>query len=1196
MFGRHAESALALNRRRIAARSIRAGSIRRKLLKLLVLLVIVIGVLPIIVAKTPLRHVLLSLALPGDAVNVTIGDASLNWIGTPSLSAVDVRDASGDTLLAAESIRIDRTPLNLAMNANDLGTIEIVRPTIRLKVRPDGSNLEDAINKLLVKFSSASTKPTAETGATPTPAAVIQLVEGTILIDDVATARHWRVQNVNVQFDTRVMAGSGNGTFNGDITVSDRGGVPMPAGRFTLSIKPGDGGNVQLTFRADQIALAIAEPWLRRYATGSELSGTLNGEATAAWSANQRALPNDLTSVGSLSIDRLDTTSPALLGDRIRLARLELPWRLTAQPGALVVQDLQLRSDVGQVALRGRLDPTARARHDLELRGSVDVAKLAAMLPRALRIRKDTRIESGTVEIAGGFKPGPDGETITGSVTTSQLAATNAGKPLQWDQPVSADFAISRTGGVIALDSLRCDSKFLRVEAKGTPQQLSANAYFDLNALSEQLGQFVDLSGVQLAGTGSAQIVWQQPANDKFAATATSELSQLRVSMGDGAVWAEPQLTIRAEAGGAIDPTTHQPSRIDAAQLQVNGQGDQLDAKLISQVDLTKSTAIFPVAIRSSGSIARWLTRVRPWFAPDPWKIDGASEFTANVRVAGNAFEASDTKLVVKDLRAASPEWNISESRIEFAGDARWDGAKSEFAARSAQLVSSTVALAAKDVRYNGSQPGAGQLSGAAAFRADVARLASWRTLPNQTATYRPSGEFTGNIRFAQQSGRITGEITATGQNLMLASLSTSTPANRGAAGYQTIWQEPRLTVQSATSYDSSADRLSFDHFQIQSNTVQANATGAIQKLSTVAECDVNGTLNYDLAQVTPLLRPYAGTGIQLNGREQARFVLAGKLSDGNVPRAQLTGVSRDPYGAAVVTTPSAHWSRRVRAQLELPWSGANLYGLPMSAGRLAATLGEGSLRIEPLALAVGEGQLTAAPVVRFDPEPAEFSMPGGPVLTNVRISPEVSEAMLKFVAPVLAGATQSEGLFSLKLDGARVPLAEPRRADSAGQLTVHSVRVVPGPMASQWVGLAQQVEALAKRRDPTGLTNRQVTLLTVRDQQVNFRVLDGRVHHQNMEFQVGEVTLRSRGSVGLDETIALTLEIPIQEAWVSKEPLLAALKGQSLQVPVTGTLTRPQMDQRAIAGLSGQLIQKAAGQAVGDELNKALDKFLKPR
>jgi len=103
-------------------------------------------------------------------------------------------------------------------------------------------------------------------------------------------------------------------------------------------------------------------------------------------------------------------------------------------------------------------------------------------------------------------------------------------------------------------------------------------------------------------------------------------------------------------------------------------------------------------------------------------------------------------------------------------------------------------------------------------------------------------------------------------------------------------------------------------------------------------------------------------------------------------------------------------------------------------------------------------------------------------------------------------------------------------------------------------------------------------------------------VYHQNMEFQIGDISLRSQGSVGFDQTVSLTLQIPIQDAWVAKEPVLAGLKGQSLQVPVGGTLTHPQMDQRALAQLTGQLIQKGAGQAVGNELNKALDKFLKPR
>jgi hypothetical protein len=151
--------------------------------------------------------------------------------------------------------------------------------------------------------------------------------------------------------------------------------------------------------------------------------------------------------------------------------------------------------------------------------------------------------------------------------------------------------------------------------------------------------------------------------------------------------------------------------------------------------------------------------------------------------------------------------------------------------------------------------------------------------------------------------------------------------------------------------------------------------------------------------------------------------------------------------------------------------------------------------------------------------------------------------------------------------------------------------------MAKQWVDLARQVESLVKRRErPASPSQADVTLLSVKDQPVNFRVAEGRVHHQSMEFHVGDVLLRSQGSVGFDETIALTLTVPVQDAWISKEPLLAGFKGQSLTIPISGTLARPRMDERAIASITQQLLQGAAQQAIGGELNKALDKLFKSR
>ena len=361
----------------------------------------------------------------------------------------------------------------------------------------------------------------------------------------------------------------------------------------------------------------------------------------------------------------------------------------------------------------------------------------------------------------------------------------------------------------------------------------------------------------------------------------------------------------------------------------------------------------------------------------------------------------------------------------------------------------------------------------------------------------------------------------------------------------------------------------------MQSNTLQATAEGQIVHLTTTADTNASGTVNYDLAQVTPLLRPYVGDG------DSAR-----RPRDGAVPSRRQLRESGGPFGRA-----------RCRRGSMRPWTSANVYGLPIGAGRIAGALGEGQVRFDPLALAVAEGRLTAdaAGAARSGADGTDAA--AGPVITDVRISPEVSEGMLKYVAPVLSGATQSEGQFSLELDGARVPLADTkqggRRRAADGSFRSRG----PRSNGRDWVALARQIEAIAKRRDPTSPRPRHpVTLLTVQDQQVKFHVVDGRVYHQGMQFQIGDVTMQSEGSVGFDETLQLVLQIPIQDRWIEGQQLLVGLKGQSLAVPVTGTLNRPQMDQRAIAGLSQQLLQKAAGQAIGGELNKAFDKLFKPR
>lgn len=1200
----------------------RGGRWKRRLFLFLVFVAIMVAALPWLVAKTPLGNLLIAAAMPNDAVRVTIGDASLGWLSEPSLSQVDVRDADGRPLLAIELIQMRRTPWALALNWRNLGEIEITKPTLYLDVRANGSNVEDAIARLTAGSDHVVIDQTADEQAAAPIELAVRVVDGAILANDVAASRQWRARGLELQFDSRdARGGVGRFAASGQLETKDAGGTVVPAGQFVASLVAAEGGRQQLQAQAESLSLAVLRPWLQRFATGVDLNGNLTGQGTATWDAGAispsdppvigQSIPAEFATSGVLRIDQLDAAAAVLSGDRIRLSRVELPWQVSAQPQGIVIEQLQIKTDVGQIAARGTIDPngiTAAANvspntlgmtglGDVEVRGELDLARLAAMLPRALRIRDDTTITGGTIQLIARSQSLDGEQSLSGVVRTAGLAANSAGRPVRWDQPASATFDLRREAGRMRIESLRCDSEFLRIEAAGTTQQLTASAEFDLNRLASQLGQFVDLNGIELAGTGTAHVDWHQTAADKFAAAANSELSQLRLTLGDGTVWAEPRLALKAAATGALDPATLKPTSVANASFQIVAETDELAANLTGPVALTAAAPTWPVSVLANGSLARWLVRARPWFDPGSWQMDGQSELAVDANVSATAVDVAAAKLIVLNLRAVGGGLSINEPKLEVAGDGRWNGATSEVGSKSLQIVTSTVAVAAQDLRARIGGEGAPQLSGAAAFRADLARLAAWQVATNSAPGYRPQGMLTGNLQFAQQADRTTGELSANGQNLSLvASRGVPAPGSERGGGppgsptsdYQTIWQEPQLSVRGVVAYEASVDRMTLQQFEVQSNTLQATIGGKIEKLTAAADVNLTGTANYDLAQLTPLLRPYLGDGIQFTGREAARFQVAGAIGKNSDVRFQNVGFASQS---------AVHWSRQVRARFEAPWASANVYGLPVGGGKIGAELVDGAVRFDPLAIAVAEGQLTATPLVRLDPEPMELTLPQGPVLSNVNISPEVSEAMLKYVAPVLAGATQSEGKFSLQLEGARVPFGDPKRADVAGKLAVHSVRVVPGPLAKEWIGIAQQIEAIAKRRDPAALAQRPtMTLLSIHDQQVNFRLVDGRVHHQNMEFQIDDVRLRSEGSVGLDETLSLVLHVPIQDKWIEGERLLAGLKGQSLTIPVGGTLTRPRMDQSAVAGLSQQLLQGAAQQAVGNELNRALDKLFKPR
>jgi hypothetical protein len=176
-------------------------------------------------------------------------------------------------------------------------------------------------------------------------------------------------------------------------------------------------------------------------------------------------------------------------------------------------------------------------------------------------------------------------------------------------------------------------------------------------------------------------------------------------------------------------------------------------------------------------------------------------------------------------------------------------------------------------------------------------------------------------------------------------------------------------------------------------------------------------------------------------------------------------------------------------------------------------------------------------------------------------------------------------------MDAAQIPLSDLKKADFGGRLIVQNMQVMPGPLFRPFAVIGQQIEAIVKGKIlPNDLG--EPALLKIDDQKVDFHLVDGRVYHQGLSMQVGEVTIRTRGWVGLDETVSLVAEIPVKDQWkTQRNSPLAGMKEDVIRIPIQGNLKDPKFDLRVMTELMATIPRAA----VENALNKGLDRLLNP-
>ena len=1112
--------------------------------------------------------------MPTGGWRVDCQNATLAWLGTQILENLSVVDREGRPLVTVESITIERSLLALAMTRSDLGKFRLVKPVAYLVTRPNGSNLED-----LLSASANKEMPSGnayESRKIDSTSMEIEIVDGAVRGLDIQTQQQWALSDANLT----VKLGTDTDLAGSAVVPTGAGGQ---SGRIQFHSQSIATGQQQLELLAEQLPLALLEPWIARVLDGTRLTGTASTKARVRWTHDaQRGLL--VQTEGRVEVEKLDLTAEMLEGDHLRCERLTAPWQLSTADKKLSIEQISVDAGWAQLDAKGVLsfDELASFRwaklpkQHTELKGSVALDRLAAMLPHALQLREGVRIDSGKVEFSAGNNTNDRQTSWTATVSVADLAGNDGRRPIRWEEPINATVELVDSQQGARLEQLSLDAPFASAKFDTASDGIQGQFQVDLDILSRELSQFVDLQSWQFRGQGIGAIAFSRQQSDRFEASGSIQLTGLHVAQHRSPVWTESKMKVELSAAGT--ERGFKPQSLSSATLALRGSNDTLDVQLLEPIDLSAAVQPWKVQIESKGPLESWAGRLRPWLAGIPEQLEGDATLLTRLKIGCSQLHVLNSEGTILQLRVRSDDVTIDEPRVQFSGDCLWDGSSRTLVMRESTLIGSSLAFQTRGINVklvSGSLP---TIEGSVAWRADLQRLASIGGFVDQQDATWPRGEAVGQLQMKSDAKQLQADFTINTTDLQLVRASTRSGAVYGQP--EVAWSEPQLQIAGKAIYDHVTDRAQLESLQVQGKTLRLSGSAGVDKLRTEGLLRANGILDYDPTELAQLVEAYFGPEVKLQGDRQVRFQAAGKLFDDEQHASQT------------------HWSQRWNVTVDAGWSAASIHGLSLSGGRLRGKLCDGQLQIAPLDIAVGQGRLTANPRAILAPQPQLFFLPKGPLVSRVAISPQVSETMLKYVAPILAGATRTQGEFSIDLDGTQVPLNDPQKTRLAGRLAVHHLRIAPGPMFGEVAALVGQIEALTKRKQfvQAATSSRPPKALTMTNRLIEFQVVDGRVYHRNLEFLVDDVPVRSHGSVGFDQSLALVIEIPIQDKWVEHEKLLRSLSGKSLQVPIRGTFQKPYVDERAVADLSGQLLQGAAGQAIGDEINRQLDKILRGR
>jgi hypothetical protein len=249
-----------------------------------------------------------------------------------------------------------------------------------------------------------------------------------------------------------------------------------------------------------------------------------------------------------------------------------------------------------------------------------------------------------------------------------------------------------------------------------------------------------------------------------------------------------------------------------------------------------------------------------------------------------------------------------------------------------------------------------------------------------------------------------------------------------------------------------------------------------------------------------------------------------------------------------------------LNSQASLGFDRAAYLGFDFGPIQLDVRSQDGLMTIGPVSTTVNNGKLNFVGHANLRQSPGLLTTPTlVHVAQGIQINQQTAQTLLKYVNPIFADAVSVSGAASFDVRQMSIPLAASAKslAQLDGTLWIDKLQLGASGILNQILGIAgQSIRGQILTVHPTALVLQK-----------------GIVRYDDMQIDIGQNPVNFRGSIGLDETLNMTIVLPytLEGRLVRVGQVQAA---DRIAVPLTGTLSKPKLNLQKLVELQlqGQL------------------------